>query len=153
MATWSWTAALDFILEVKQVTKISANADLSFFVVEMLPALDWLAPVFFCSAETFNGKRCGVKTPWRRMCSRYILTFINMKNISPRIFALAVTTLLLGLGNSPVLADSYGPYHPYAYGHNGYWDKHHGYHPWDRYHDHDGYWYRRGDGVRIFISI
>jgi len=77
-----------------------------------------------------------------------------MKTTSNRILALAITTLLLGLAtSSPVSADYYGPYHPYAYGHNGYWDEHHGYHHWDRHHDHDGYWQRRDDGARIFISI
>jgi hypothetical protein len=79
---------------------------------------------------------------------------MNMKNTSIRLWTLAVTVIVLGFaGNSPVSADSYGPYHPYVYGHNGYWDEHHGYHHWDRYHDHDGYWYHRHDGVSIFINI
>jgi hypothetical protein len=77
-----------------------------------------------------------------------------MKKTFIRIWTLAIAVIVLGLaGTGPVSADSYGPYHPYVYGHNGYWDEHHGYHHWDRYHDHDGYWYRRNDGVRIFINI
>jgi len=80
--------------------------------------------------------------------------FINMKTTSIRILALAITVIVLGLaGTGPVSADYYGPYHPYVYGHNGYWDEHHGYHHWDRYNNHDGYWYHRNDGARIFISI
>ena len=80
--------------------------------------------------------------------------FYHMKTTSTRILVLAVITALFVMANySPVLADSYGPYHPYAYGHNGYWDEHHGYHHWDHYNGHDGYWHRRSDGVRIFIDI
>jgi hypothetical protein len=81
--------------------------------------------------------------------------FIIMKTLSIRTLALtAATVALLGLaGSSPVSADYYAPYHPYAYGHNGYWDEHRGYHHWDRYHDHDGYYNRRSDGVRVFIRL
>ena len=76
-----------------------------------------------------------------------------MKNTT-RFLTLALLTAGLALaGSNPVHADSYGPNHPYAYGHNGYWDEHHGYHHWDNYHGRQGYWYHRNDGVRIFISI
>jgi hypothetical protein len=70
-------------------------------------------------------------------------------------------TLLLGsvalaafafLGSTQARADYYAPGHPYTYGHDGYWDEHHGYHHWDHYNGHDGYWHRE-NGVRIFVDI
>jgi hypothetical protein len=77
-----------------------------------------------------------------------------MKTTTIQTMALAIITLVLGLASaSPALADTFGPYHPYTYGHNGYWDEHHAYHHWDRYNNHDGYWTHRSDGVRIFINI
>ncbi len=70
---------------------------------------------------------------------------------------------LAGLGLATVVAlfafsgtakaDHYGPYHPYTYGHNGYWDEHHRHHNWSTYHDHQGYWYHRNDGVRVWINL
>jgi hypothetical protein len=78
----------------------------------------------------------------------------QMKTTTLRIMALAIITLVLGLASaSPAVADTFGPYHPYTYGHNGYWDEHHGYHHWQQYNGHDGYWTHRSDGVRIFIHI
>jgi len=77
-----------------------------------------------------------------------------MKTTTIPFLTLALLTACLVLaGSRPAAADQYGPNHPYVYGHNGYWDEHHGYHRWDHYNNHDGYWYRRNDGVRIFISI
>jgi len=85
---------------------------------------------------------------------RLMLLLITMKYTSTRTLALIITTVILGLvANRTASADSYGPYHPYAYGHNGYWDNQHRYHHWDQYQNHNGYWYHRSDGVRIFINI
>jgi hypothetical protein len=83
-----------------------------------------------------------------------MLTPIKMKTPTIQTLALAVLTALLAIaGTGSLKADSYGPYHPYTYGHNGYWDEHHAYHHWERYNNHDGYWYHRSDGARIFINI
>ncbi len=77
-----------------------------------------------------------------------------MKHHSLRTYALVLTTLMLALaGSSALFADSYGPYHPYTYGHNGYWNQQHVYHHWDQYNGQRGYWMQRNDGVRIFITI
>jgi hypothetical protein len=73
---------------------------------------------------------------------------INMKNLTKAILAVAVLSVL---GSSIANADYYRNPH-YQYGHNGYWDDHHHYHHWARYHDHDGYWDNRG-GTRVFIDI
>ncbi len=65
--------------------------------------------------------------------------------------ALLTLVVLAVLGASTASAYDRNPH--YRYGHNGYWDEHHGYHHWDHYHGHDGYWYNRPDGVRIFINV
>ena len=71
-----------------------------------------------------------------------------MKNLSKALLAVAALAIL---GTSVAKADYYRDSH-YQYGHNGYWDQHHRYHHWERYHDHDGYWENHG-GTRIFIQI
>ncbi len=76
----------------------------------------------------------------------------QMKNTSLRTLALIVITFILGFASSRT-ASAYGPYQPYTYGQHGYWNNQHVYHQWDRYNGHQGYWYHRNDGVRIFITI
>jgi hypothetical protein len=73
-----------------------------------------------------------------------------MKNLKKA--ALVLTTLaMFVIGASH--AGAYDRDRSYQYGHNGYWDRHRSYHPWDHYNGHDGYWHRRDDGVRVFIDI
>lgn len=74
-----------------------------------------------------------------------------MKTLKMAVLGFAALIAMTAFAGS-AKADYYAPYHPYTYGQNGYWDEHHGYHHWDRYHDHDGYWDRRG-GARIFIRL
>ena len=77
-----------------------------------------------------------------------------MKKLSIRTLALLSATIILGLATvSPLSADSYGPYHPYTYGQNGYWNQQHVYHHWVQYNGHQGYWYHRNDGAVIFITL
>jgi len=75
-----------------------------------------------------------------------------MKNLKIAVLCFAAVLALTAFSSSARADDYYAPYHPYTYGHDGYWDGHHAYHHWERYHDHDGYWDQR-NGARIFIRL
>ena len=75
-----------------------------------------------------------------------------MKTLKMAVMGFAAVIALTAFSGS-AKADSYGPNHPYTYGHNGYWDEHHGYHHWQQYNGHNGYWNRRSDGVSVFIRL